>query len=77
MYKERKDGTLLLKVWTGSSWAWIKCQVGGRRLAEGWEAASPALVEKAGTWWLHTPIPKQFESPGQVVEQLHSSEVRI
>src|SRR6516162_9982539 len=49
MYKERKDDTILLKLWTGSSWAWIKCQIGGRRLPEGWDAASPSLVEKAGT----------------------------
>jgi IS605 OrfB family transposase len=77
MYKERKDDTILLKLWTGSTWAWVKCQIGGRRRPEGWEAASPSLVEKAGTWWLHTPITKQFERPCKVVDQLHSSEVRI
>ena len=77
IYKERTDDTILLKLWTGSAWAWIKCQIGGRRLPEGWDAASPSLVEKAGTWWLHTPITKQFESPAKVVDQLHSSEVRI
>jgi IS605 OrfB family transposase len=77
MYKVRKDDAILLKLWTGSSWAWIKCQTGGRGLPEGWEAASPSLVEKAGTWWLHTPITKQFKSPGKVADQLHSSKVRI
>jgi putative transposase len=70
MYKNHQGSGIMLKLWTGGSWAWVKCRVQGRDLPEGWDGESPALVFRQGHWWLHTPVKKRFASPGSVKEQM-------
>jgi hypothetical protein len=41
MWKERKPGSLLLKVWTGTCWSWLKCRLTGRELPEGYDLRTP------------------------------------
>lgn len=70
MYRERHDSSIMLKLWTGASWVWIKCRVQGRKLPEGWTAGSSQLVERGSQWWLHTPIEQEIERPKKVATQL-------
>jgi hypothetical protein len=43
-WKERTSSSILLKVWTGSCWSWLKVRLAGRELPEEAEAGSPALA---------------------------------
>jgi hypothetical protein len=70
MWKERRPGSILLKVWTGTCWSWLKCRLTGRELPTGTEAGSPALVRRGKHWWLHTPTEKQFCSPPKIEKQV-------
>lgn len=77
LYRERSRHSIMLKVWTGSCWSWLKVGVLSRELPEGYETGSPQLVRKGAQWWLHTPIEKTFETSSKVVEQLMTAETRI
>jgi putative transposase len=69
-WKERENGSILLKVWTGTVWSWIRVRLTGRDLPAGVEVGSPSLVRRGGTWWLHTPVEKTFSSPPKVEKQV-------
>jgi putative transposase len=69
-WKERTPTSIMLKLWTGSSWAWIKCGIQGRDLPDEWEIESPTLVQDGRHWNLHTAVQKKFASPGKVEQQL-------
>jgi transposase len=70
MWKSGEGSSLLLKLWTGTSWAWIKVDTCGRRLPEGWERNSPQLVSHASGWHLHIPIEREMERPCKVETQM-------
>ena len=77
-WKERTPKSILLKLWTGKSWAWIKCGLQGRDLPDGWDVESPTLVQDGQHWRLHTPIEKKFSAPCKVEQQLTTNtETRI
>ncbi len=70
MWKHGDGAALLLKLWTGSSWAWVKVRVSGRSLPEEWQAKSPQLVRHGSQWWVHTPIQRDMERPKKVETQI-------
>jgi len=70
MYKDRTETSVMLKVWTGVCWAWLKVRTLGREVEDGFELASPSLIRKGDTWWLHTPIEKTFTGPAKIAVQL-------
>src|SRR6266700_4316477 len=65
-WKERTRSSIVLKVWTGTCWSWIKVRITGRELPEDVEMGSPSLIWRGNQWWLHTPLEKQFASPGTI-----------
>ncbi len=77
MYKDRTASTILLKVWTGTCWSWLKVRTLGRELEDGFVLGSPTLIRKGERWWLHTPLEKTFISPVRVATQLLSPETSI
>ena len=77
-WKERTTKSIMLKVWTGSSWAWIKCRIQGQDLPAKWEMGSAQLVRHGARWWLHTPLKQALPKPGKVEHQLSTNpDVRI
>jgi transposase len=70
MWKGRTKSSLIMKVWTGSCWSWLKCHLTGRELPEGATLGSPSLVHHGDRWWLHTPVEKQFASPPTIAQQV-------
>jgi putative transposase len=70
MWKERKASSIMIKVWTGSCWSWIKVRVTGRDIPEGFEVCSPQLVRKGKRWFLHTPVEKKIKNPGKIEKQI-------
>ena len=69
-WKERTGSSILLKVWTGTCWSWIKVRTFGRALPDGVEMGSPCLVRRGKRWWLHTPLEKKFSSPATIEQQV-------
>ncbi len=69
-WKERTDSSILLKVWTGSCWSWLKVRITGRELPLDVEKGSPSLIQRGNQWWLHTPVEKQFSSPAKIEKQV-------
>src|SRR5215469_13667115 len=69
-WKERTAKSIMLKLWTGSSWVWIKCGIPGCDLPNEWEMESPTLVQDGHYWKLHTAVQKMFASPATVEQQL-------
>jgi putative transposase len=69
-WKERTASSIMLKVWTGTCWSWIKVRITGRTLPTDVAMGSPALIRRGNHWWLHTPIEKQFRSPPTIEQQV-------
>ncbi len=77
-WKERRASSLVLKVWTGTCWSWVKVRVLGRCLPTETERGSPSLVRKGEQWWLHTSVEKKFSSPKKIEQQVTTNgETRI
>ena len=76
-WRDRGEHSIVLKVWTGSCWSWIKMRTLARDLPQGFELGSPQLVRHGKQWWLHTSIEKTFTAPPKVAEQLTSAETKI
>ena len=76
-WKDRQDQSIVLKVWTGSCWSWVKVRTLGRDIPTGYALGSPQLVWHGNHWWLHTSIEKTFTAPPKVAEQVTSAQTRI
>src|SRR6266481_2053934 len=70
MWKERSDSSIVLKVWTGTCWSWIKVRITGRELPVNVDLGSPQLIRKGSQWYLHTPVERKFKSPGKIEKQI-------
>jgi putative transposase len=73
-WKERAGSSIMIKVWTGSVWSWIKVRITGREIPDDAQMGSPQIIRKGNQWWLHTPIEKQFKSPGKIEKQVTKNE---
>jgi putative transposase len=74
MWKEFDGHTVMLKLWTGSSWAWVEFPVYGRSIPQGWKMASPRIVQWGRGWSLDIPATRDpFKYPPKVGEQLTNS----
>ncbi len=77
MWKERTGSSIVLKVWTGTCWSWVKVRTLGRDLPEGSQMQSPVLVRRGAQWWLHTSLEKTFTSPPTIAAHLTNAATRI
>ncbi len=70
MWRERSEHSIVVKVWTGTCWSWLKCRITGREVPSDAEMGSPQLIRHGKQWWLHTPVEKQFKNPGKIEKQV-------
>lgn len=77
--RKKFNGTsILLKLWTGTSWAWVKFKLSGRKIPTGWKTQSPALVKTGKRWALTIPASKEgFAWPESIEKQLKKSSTKI
>lgn len=59
MYKEFEEDRVLLKVYTGKSWCWMKCRLKGRAFPQQAERLSPCVVVGKKFPMLHVPVKEQ------------------
>lgn len=77
MYKGRTASSLIVKVWTGSCWSWVKCRITGRELPEETNVGSPQLVRHGQHWWVHTPVERVFTTPPKIAQQITNPETKL
>ena len=70
MYKEDVGGSIVLKLWTGKSWAWVKHKYQDYKLSSEWVKSSPTLVIKNKIITLNWCKEKLVKSKGKVAEQI-------
>ena len=72
MWKEWQSGRIMLKLWDGRTWRWVRFRTSGREIPEGWQAKSPQVVHRGRSWWLHVPVEKHFPQPAKLEKQVQS-----
>lgn len=70
MQKDFTGDSIMLKLWTGFSWAWVKVALVGQTIPDGWERKSPHTVIKGDRVYLHIPIQKKIKNPGSLEKQV-------
>ena len=70
MYKDDIGGSIILKLWTGKSWAWVKHKYQDYQLSPEWIKSSPTLVIKNKIITLNWCYEKLVKSNGKVAEQI-------
>ena len=70
MWRERNESSMVVKLWTGTCWSWLKVRITGREVPASVEMGSPQLIKHGNGWWLHTPVEKQFKNPLKIEKQL-------
>lgn len=74
MFKEFGQGSILLKLWNGHSWAWIRHTYCGRKIPENTICLSPTLVTRGKSLFLHVPVKCSVEDTRTVKERVASRE---
>ena len=44
LWKERGNSSIVVKVWTGTCWSWIKVRITGRKISADVDLGSPQLI---------------------------------
>ena len=79
MFKEDTGDSIILKLWTGESWAWVKHSYQGYPISEEWLKASPTIVIRDKIITLNLCYEKLVKSPGKVFDQIvkHDGELTV
>ena len=74
MYKDFADGSILLKLYTGKTWAWVKHRYTGRPFPKNAELMSPTIVIKKKKVMLHIPVKEIVEDSRTAKERVQQNE---
>lgn len=74
MYRDFSENSITLKLWTGSSWAWVRCRYRGRKLPEGGERLSPVVVIQKNKAFLHIPVKTVVDDVRPVKKRVEQGE---
>ena len=74
MYKDFADGSVLLKLYTGKTWAWVKHRYTGRPFPENAELMSPTIVIRKKKVMLHIPVKEVVEDSRTAKERVKQHE---
>ena len=74
MYKDFDEKSILLKLNTGKTWAWVKHRYTGRPFPENAERMSPTIVIKKKKVMLHIPVKEIVEDSRTAKERVQQNE---
>ena len=74
MYKDFDEKSILLKLYTGKTWAWVKHRYTGRPFPENAELMSPTIVIKKKKVLLHIPVKEIVEDSRTAKERVKQNE---
>lgn len=73
MYKGDDGKNILLKLWTGKAWVWMKHPYTGYSLPTEWVKGSPSLVISESGFFLNWVYYKNVKSNGKITEQIQKN----
>lgn len=74
MYKDFDDKSIMLKLYTGKTWAWVKHRYTGRLFPKNAELMSPTIVVKGKKVMLHIPVKEKVEDTRTAKERVKQRE---
>lgn len=74
MYKDFDDQSIMLKLYTGKSWSWVKHRYTGRPFPEEAERMSPTIVIRKKKVMLHVPVKEKVEDIRTAKERVRQKE---
>ncbi|WP_195268810.1 hypothetical protein [Eubacterium sp. 1001713B170207_170306_E7] len=74
MYKDFDEKSIMLKLYTGKAWAWVKHRTTGRPFPENAERMSPTIVIKKKKVMLHIPVKEIVEDSRTAKERVQQNE---
>ncbi|WP_195270234.1 hypothetical protein [Eubacterium sp. 1001713B170207_170306_E7] len=74
MYKNFDDRSIMLKLYTGKAWVWVKHRITGRSFPENTEIMSPTVVIRGKKVMLHVPVKEKIEDTRTAKERVKQSE---
>ncbi|MBA3534494.1 MAG: transposase [Ardenticatenales bacterium] len=78
MFKARDEHSITVRLYSGTSWQWVKLRLLGEALPDEWAAGSPSIVRRRGRLCLHTPLCKTIPTPPKTLVQVaQNPQVRI
>ncbi|MCX4268830.1 MAG: zinc ribbon domain-containing protein [Lachnospiraceae bacterium] len=75
MYKEWKENSIMLKVYTGEKWIWKDYRFCGRALPKDAQKLSPSIYVEKKQAYLHIPVKKTVGDIQLVKERMQTEEV--
>lgn len=76
-YKGYTGKVIMLKLFDGKTWRWVKFHLTGRQVPDGWEAGCPHVVIKKKRIELHFPVEKEKPKVKKVAEQVKDPTLKI
>ena len=76
-YKGYTGKTVMLKLFDGRTWRWVKFRLTGRRIPDGWEVGCPRAVAKKNRIEIHFPVEKEKPKVMRVEKQVKDPGLRI
>ncbi len=76
-YKDYRGTNIMLKLFDGKTWRWVKFHLTGRKFPDGWEIGCPHAVIKKNRIELHFPVEKENVKVQKINEQVKDPELKI
>lgn len=77
MHKDYRITSIMLKLYDGSTWRWVKFHLTGRPIPDGWELGCPHVIIKQNRLQIHFPVEKQKPKVQKITEQVKNPDIRI
>ena len=76
-YKDYRGTSVMLKLFDGNTWRWVKYRLTGRQIPDGWEIGCPRAVIKKNRIEIHFPVEKEKPKVMKVEKQVKDPDLRI
>ena len=76
-YKNYTGAAIMLKMFDGKTWRWVKYHLTGRQIPAGWKTGSPHAVIKKHRLELHFPVTTQKPKVKKVADQIMDPDLKI
>jgi hypothetical protein len=73
MWKEDTGDTILLKLWTGKAWEWVKHYYSGYDLSPEWVKASPTIIYQEKKITLNWTVERYTQAKGSIAKQVEEN----
>jgi len=76
-HKDYRINSIMLKLFDGKTWRWVKYHLTGRQVPDGWKVGCPHAVIRKNRIELHFPVEKAKPKVKKVAEQIKDSYLKV